>query len=278
MRFLYTILAVVLVWVPVAGRASDEAGCAGPRPAAGYVARGVAGSGLPRVDNLAVGPGGALYATLELGRGRGRVVRVRPGRAPETLMAGLNRPDGLVISGSLLYVVEESKKGRLMEYDLESGSARTLARLRHPEGLAVLASGSLVVSEDRRKGRLVEVGLDGTVRVLLDGLLRPEGIVVDARGGIFIAETATGRVLEYRDGRTRVVVGGLNEPDQLAIRAGGGLLITEDASPGRLLSYRRGRLETIAGCLDEPQGVVPVAGGILVSEQGRGRILLIAPR
>jgi glucose/arabinose dehydrogenase len=237
----------------------------------------VVADGLPAVDNLAFADDGALYATLEL-KGEGRLVRLDAGR-PHTVLGGLDRPDGLRIRGHRAYLAEEVINGRILEVELASGKARTLARLQAPEGIAVLADGDLLVTEDRPNGRLVRVRRDGATETVMVSLQRPEGIAASGNGVIHIAETATGRVLTLRDGERTVTVEGLNEPDQLALATDGALWITEDAQPGRLLRFIDGRLETVLSGLAFPQGIaVKPDGGVMVAEQGRARVLAVMRR
>ncbi len=238
----------------------------------------VLAEGLPSIDNLAMTEDGGLYATLEERGGQGKVVRILPDGKHEVILRGLNRPDGLRAAGGKLYIVEEVKKGRVIEYDLKKKSWRVIARIGHAEGLAVLPGGGLLVTRDRKKGRLFRLEPDGKKTVLQNKLKRPEGIVLGKKGEVFIAETATGRVLEFKDGTTKTILSNINNPDQLAITPDGALLITEDANPGRLLSYKNGRLSTIARCLSSPQGILPEGDSILVSEQGRGQVLKFTRR
>jgi sugar lactone lactonase YvrE len=246
-----------------------------PQPARGWRYRVVA-TDLPSVDNLAYGGDGHLYATLELGEKKGRVVRVRNGTA-ETVLAGLDRPDGLAARGRKLYVTEEIAEGRVLESSLDGNELKTLTTLHNPEGIAVLANGDLVLSEDKVNGRLVQWRKQsGAVETLIGGLNRPEGLALAGDGAIIVAETGTGRVLSWKDGRLRSVVDDLDEPDQVKLSPDGALWITEDAPHGRLLRLRDGALETIVSDLNAPQGMAFAAdGGLFVAEQGRARILYV---
>lgn len=229
---------------------------------------------LPAVDNLALGADGALFATLELPSENGRVVRIKDGIV-QTVLADLNRPDGLVLRGKKLYVTEEVNAGRVIEFNLEGGEREELVTLHNPEGIAVLPNGDLVLSEDSVNGRLVLLHRrTGKVETLIGGLNRPEGLAVAADGTIFVAETATGRILSFRDGYLKTVVDDLDEPDQLRIGPDGALWITEDTPRGRLLRLKDGALNVILSGLNAPQGMVFGPNGMLyLAEQGRARIL-----
>lgn len=233
---------------------------------------------LPAVDNLAVAHDGSLYATRELARGEGEVVRLTE-RGTSVLLGGLNRPDGLFLQGRRwLYVTEEVPEGRVIELDLTTGKQREVVRLNNPEGIVALANGELLVAEDRVNGRIVRVLRNGVVEVVTSGLNRPEGLAVMRDGTLVYAETATGRVIAWREGEMKVLVEDLDEPDQVRIAPDGALWITEDAEPGRLLRFKNGSVETVLSGLLAPQGIAFTARGeILVAEQRRGRILAVTP-
>lgn len=232
---------------------------------------------LPGIDNLVLAGDGSLYATQELRFGDGKVIRVDGGEVA-TVVSGLSRPDGLLLREQKLFITEETASGRLLEYDLPEKKLRTLAVLNNPEGVDISPDGDLVVSEDTMKGRLLLVRRDGgsPAKVILDELKRPEGLVVRTDGTIVFAETATGRVLSYRNGEVNVVVGDLTAPDQVELAPDGALWITEDAKPGRLLRFMDGAVETVMAGLLAPQGIAfDPNGTVYVAEQGRHRILAI---
>lgn len=280
-RALYVIMALFIsasLLMPLTARAGGKkAKCSEPVARAGYEFT-VAAVDLPSVDNLSRTSDGSIYATLERRGGRGEVVRLMPDGTNRVILTGLKRPDGIRADRGKLFIVEETKKGRVLEYDIKTKTLKVMKRIGHLEGLAVVAREELLLTEDRKKGELLRLSPDGTVTVLLRGLIRPEGIVLGKKGGVFIAETATGKVLKFSGGKTETILRGLNNPDQLAMTADGALLITEDADPGRFLSYKNGKLTTIADCLASPQGILPLADGILVSEQGRNRVLKFTGR
>ncbi len=255
----------------------EDSKCSGPAAGRGY-SYSVAAAGLPSVDNLAVTADGTLYATLELKGGRGEVVRILPGGKHETVLRGLRRPDGLRADHGRLFIAEESRKGPLVEYDIKTGAAHVIARPGYIEGLAVMPGDEFLVTRDRKKGSLIEISENGETTVLIRGLRRPEGITRGKNGGLFIAETGTGKVLLFKDGRLRTVLRGLDKPDQLAAAPDGTLFITEDDDPGRLLAYKNGKLRVVARCLASPQGILVLDKGILVSEQGRDRVLKFTAR
>jgi sugar lactone lactonase YvrE len=244
-----------------------------PRPAAGWSLE-VFETNLPRVDNIAVGPAGELYVSLEV-RHDGSVLRLSGGER-RVLADGIDRADGLALGAGVLYVTEEVNGGRIIEIDLGDLSQTVIATLDQPEGIDFLPDGRLAVTEDLAPGRLLLLSLSGEIEVLLTGLLLPEGLAVSPEGAIYFAEQRAGTVSRFKDGRTRVILGGLNKPDQITFAPDGALWISEDAKPGRLLRHHEGSLETIAEDLWAPQGIAfGPRGEVYLSEQGRNRILVL---
>lgn len=229
--------------------------------------------GLPLVENVAYSNDGVVYATLEDQGEKGQLVRIRNSRH-EVVVSGLNHPDGLIPRGKFLIVTEEALEGRVLEINPATGEKRVLATLTNPEGLALLPDGDLVISEDSVNGRLVRLGQTGRIETILGGLNRPEGLCVAKDGTIYFAETATGRVLAFKDGALRNLVLDLDEPDQIKLAPDGALWITEDNPRGRLLRLKDGALHVILSGLVYPQGMTFLPGGaLLLAERGRGRLL-----
>lgn len=237
----------------------------------------VAAGNLAGIDNLAMAPDGSLYATQELPNGAGKVIRLHRGEV-SVVALGFTRSDGLLLHGKQLFITEEIPEGRVLEFDLTSKKQRVLATLRSPEGIDMLPDGALVVSEDNINGRLLRVSRDGkrVPEVILGGLNRPEGLVTKPDGTVIFAETATGRVLSFRNGEVNVVVDDLDEPDQVEIAPDGSLWITEDTRDGRLLRLKDDSLETVLSGLRSPQGMAFGSdGSVWLAERGRQRILVI---
>ena len=237
----------------------------------------VAEKDLPGIDNLVLDANDMLYATQELPGGAGKVIRFDHG-VRKTVVSGLDRSDGLLLRGKFLYITEEVNDGRVIEFDLTTKKQRVLATLNHPEGVELLPDGDLVVAEDNMNGHLRRVSRkEGQMaEIILGGLNRPEGLAVTADGAIIIAETATGRVLSYKNGAIDVVLDDLDEPDQVEFAPDGALWITEDMHSGRLLRLKDGQLETILSGLKSPQGMAfGKDGTVWLAERGHQRILAI---
>ena len=273
------VLGAILIFYPLAYngvvvQAGDDTISSAP----GWRYRVIADK-LPGVDNLVLTRDGTLYATRELPWPQGDVMRIL-GANRDTVLSGLDRPDGLALRNGLLYVTEEVEHGRIIEFDPDTGSkdkpGRVLARLSKPEGIDFLSSGDLVLSEDIINGRLLRLK-QGKIDVIARGLRRPEGLCVYPDGSVVVAETLSGRILAVDErGRIRTLVDGLNEPDQVELDMAGFLWITEDAMPGRLLRFKDNNLEVIMNGLWAPQGMAFSDDGTLyLAEQGRMRILAV---
>ena len=79
--------------------------------------------GLLQPMGVATAPDGT-YLVAE--SGAGRVIGVSPGGRAETVLDGLQRPQGIAVRAGRLYVVDALAK-ELVEYDMASGARRTLA-------------------------------------------------------------------------------------------------------------------------------------------------------
>ena len=82
----------------------------------------VLASGLQDPVGVAIGPDGA---PLVAESGAGRIVRLS-GSSVETVIDGLQRPQGIVVAGGLLYIVDAGAK-EVIAFDLDSTARRTIA-------------------------------------------------------------------------------------------------------------------------------------------------------
>ncbi|HEY5682055.1 MAG TPA: hypothetical protein VIR61_00075 [Sulfuricaulis sp.] len=273
----YALMAAALL---SAGAFADNHFEASDKPVAlaGWKYR-VAVENLPGIDNLVVDKEGALFATQEQRKGAGKVIHIDRGSI-STVIAGLNRPDGLLLRGNFLFITEETLNGRVLEFDLTTKKIRSLATLSKPEGIDMFPNGDLLISEDILEGRLLRVPRESgkPMEVILDDLKRPEGVLIKSDGAIVFAETASGSVLSYQNGEANVIVDDLSEPDQVELAPDGALWITEDVRNGRMLRLKDGVLETVLSGLRYPQGMaIEADGSVWLAEQGRQRILVIYP-
>jgi sugar lactone lactonase YvrE len=138
---------------------------------------------------LVFAPDGTLYAS-ELG---GRVVRVGvDGSADPVLSEGLNRPHGLAIHGSTLYVCD-TFNDRLLAVDLVTRSASTAARdLSMPVDVTAAEDGTLYIADygNHRVARL----RGGEVTTAAP-ISEANGVAVAPDGSIYVTERARPRVL-----------------------------------------------------------------------------------
>jgi glucose/arabinose dehydrogenase len=78
-------------------------------------------TGLKQPMGVAIGPDGTCLVSESAG---GKVVKLSKGRA-ETVLDGLQRPQGILLRDGLLYVVDAGAQ-ELVEYNLTNGARRTL--------------------------------------------------------------------------------------------------------------------------------------------------------
>lgn len=271
--FLLIVVLVVVITMAIASTRKSKVNAQAINITSRYQLTALNTPPLGRVDNLVLTDSGVLYATLEKPR-VGSVVRVTSDGKVKTMVKSLNRPDGLLLANNRLYITEEIKNGRIIEFDLDANSQRTLVYMRYPEGIARYTDGTLLIAEDIVGGNIIKLATDGTQKILVKNLNRPEGLCLDDAGALFIAETGTGRVLKYFQNTLSVVVEGITEPDQLVCAKDGAIWISEDANPGRVFRFYKKKLYIIAENLKSPQGMVIGKDNIVyIAEQSGDRIL-----
>lgn len=231
---------------------------------------------LEKVAALAFDDNGALYATMELRNGEGRVVHIQQGHI-STVLSDLDKPDGILLRGNDIYVTNEAGSHGLLLYS--SGRVRYVGGVRNGEGIAAAGEDKILVVEDRYfDGRLLRIDTDTKmIEVLLEGLKQPEGVCQDPVGRIYYVEKALDRLSFYSDGRGMKAATGLADPGYLNCLADGSILITEDRRySGRLLHISNSEITVLARNLHAPQAVVVGGdGAYYLSEQGKDRILRI---
>jgi sugar lactone lactonase YvrE len=142
---------------------------------------------------------GTLYVS-ELG---GRVRRVDTSGSVTTLVAtGLNRPHGLAVIGSTLYVCD-TFDNELLAVELTSGAVRAVAReLNTPVDVAAGPDRALYVA-DYGNGRIARVTTAGQATTWVT-LLGANGVAVAPDGTVYATERERPRVLRV-DAATRAV-------------------------------------------------------------------------
>lgn len=234
---------------------------------------------LRHADGLAYDSAGNLYVACE--GLRGFVVRIDPYGNRSVIAKGLPRADGVALDRQdNLYVSIEWPRGAIYKV-MPDGKKEIIATgLVNPEGLAFDANDQLYVAEDRKDGQILRVR-DGKIETWASGLARPEGIVFGKSGSLYVNETAKHQVTRINSMNEREILvspGTLRFPDGIARCSHyDGLFITEDIASGRLVHVTyEGVISVIAEGLNRPQGIAcDREGNLVVSEQGRGRVLRI---
>lgn len=255
---------------------------------------------LSRPGGLALDGVGGLYIAdsdnnrvLKLTLGTGNVVQVA-GAADGTADSGcstakLNRPSGLVVIGSDLYVADTGQHcirkltggtgtpvriaGTGTPGSAGDGGSPTSAGLYAPQGLAVDFSGRLYVADTgNNKVRRITFTPSATITTVAgtgaqgaagdDGpaiaatLLQPSGVAVDSAGFVYIADTLNSRIRVVSPTGTMRLLGGVT------------------TSPG--FGGDGGRSEVAAFAV--PGGLaVDGSGAVLVTDTGNDRLRRIEP-
>jgi sugar lactone lactonase YvrE len=135
---------------------------------------GVLASGLHEPVGVTFGPGGPLVAES----GAGRIVRLAGGT--ETVVDGLQRPQGIAVADGVLYIVDAGAK-EVLAVDLNTGSRATIASglpVGPPPGVEPKPlKGMPPFSGPQGPFAGITVGPDGTLYVAADG----EGSVLALR-------------------------------------------------------------------------------------------------
>ena len=231
---------------------------------------------LQEVSALAFADNNDLYATLEKRHGQGQLVRIRHGLT-STLLDNLDKPDGMLLRGSTLYITNEAGSHALVAY--ESGTMHYLDGASGAEGIASAGPDKILVIEDKKQdGRLLRIDPATTeFEVLLNGLKEAEGVCQSPSGDIYYVEKTSDHLSRYTGGRVTTAATGLVNPAFLNCLSDGSILITEDRTYfGRLLHYRQGAIGVLATHLRSPQSVIIGAdGSYYLAEQRKDRILRI---
>lgn len=230
------------------------------------------------VSALARDDQGVLYITREHNRQQGTLFKQLPDGSIQEVMAGLDKPDGLLaFRGSILLSQEGGDYAVLR---LHGARVDKLFTGRNIEGIAGDANYIYAIEDLKSDGRLLRYDpITGELVALRGGLLEGEGVAVCPDGRLFYSEKKKGWVKQYRaDVDTDpLVYSGLNAPGFLMCNQDG-LWIAEDATHGaRLLNAgSSGTLQVVLEHLRSAQTVLQLAPGrLLVAEQGRNRILEI---
>jgi hypothetical protein len=234
---------------------------------------------IPMVSALARDDQGALYITREHNKQHGSLFKQRPDGSMQEVMAGLDKPDGLLAFRGGILVSQEGGEYALLW--LHDGRVEKLFKGSNIEGIDSDAKYIYAIEDLKSEGRLLQLDLvTGKVAILRGGLRSAEGVAVCPDGRLFYSEKKEGLVKQYRADAAAdpVVHSRLNLPGFLLCN-GDGLWIAEDGTQGArlLLAGPSGALQVVLGRLRSAQTVLQLAPGrLLVAEQGRNRILEIS--
>jgi glucose/arabinose dehydrogenase len=235
-------LPLLLLVFPACGPSGDAKSQERAVPDSGYVAQlvgdhtltvprgfhvGVFAKDLENVRFMAVGPDGAIYASL---RRPGKVVRLTDadgdgrGEAPTVVIEGLRGPHGLAFRGDTLYIAEEHRVIRLVPPDrrvevvvggLPTGGnhfTRTILFRDHYLYVSIGSSCNLCRESDPRRAAVVRYNLDGSGETLFaTGLRNSVGLAL---------EPVTGAIWGTNNDRDRL--GDDRPPDRVNIIEQGG--------------------------------------------------------
>ena len=111
----------------------------------------------------------------------------------ETIIAGLNRPEGIAVAKDGTIYVAETGTGRVLAY--KNGVLNTLVDdLDEPDQVEIAPDGALWIAEDAKPGRLLRFK-DGILETVMSGLLAPQGMAFGAKGMVYVAEQGRHRIL-----------------------------------------------------------------------------------
>jgi sugar lactone lactonase YvrE len=265
----------------------------------GWIA-GVLCTGIPGADGLAMSSSDDLYVASET---TGRILRVIGPDSLETLAEGLDHPEGIAAGpDGALFVVEDAACGRLLSID-PTGNMLVLAEgLANPEGVAVSAAGIPFITQSSAEGApfppiltSLSSGDPNGLTVISSSLYlwSFSGVAVDSSGAVYVCNESAGIPfisesvirIDPSDGSLRVFCRGLRSCEGLCFSPGGAfpLYVAEEDmgdGTGRVSTVdREGRTTVFASGFGNIEDVlVDGSGRILVSEDTRGRIILIEPR
>ena len=234
---------------------------------------------VPMVSALARDGLGELYITRENNKQQGSLFKQRPDGSIQEVMAGLEKPDGLLAYRGGILVSQEGGDYALLW--LHDGRVDKLFKGSNIEGMDSDAKYIYAIEDLKNDGRLLRFDpATSQVVVLRTGLREAEGVAVCPDGRLLYSEKKHGWVKQYRADAAAdpVVHAGLNLPGFLLCN-GEGLWIAEDGTHRARVLHAgpSGTLEVVLSHLRSAQTVLQLAPGrLLVAEQGRNRILEIS--
>jgi DNA-binding beta-propeller fold protein YncE len=149
---------------------------------------------LGRVTDVALGPGGSIYAIADR-----RVVRIaRDGRLD--VVARFDAALGLAVDRRGTIYVTDDEGGRLLRVDPRTHRTTTVARgFAQPIGVAIARDGSVLVASGHDGGRVERLAADGSRARVVDGLALAAFVTVSPDGSLLVVDHVR------HDGRGRVL-------------------------------------------------------------------------
>jgi sugar lactone lactonase YvrE len=239
---------------------------------------------LPGPDDLAWGPDGSIFMSDVTD---GTVKRLTPEGNWQTLVSGLNEPEGLVAlpDGSLL--IAEQGKNRLVRYTPSDQSLKPFLSLKNNtqqpgvDGIAldaVFSGAPSLIVPDSPNGALLRVSLDGqTVSTIARGLVRPTSVWVEADGSLLVTDEYGGALNRVRPDGAVELLARLSLPDDVAEDSLGNIFVTTlgDGAVHWLKAHNRQESVLLKG-LSSPQGLlVDAEGNLIVTDPGHHRLIRI---
>jgi hypothetical protein len=249
-------------------------------PGAGATSTGTiwtVATGLDQPDDLLFADGSLLVAVL----GSGSIEVLAPGAASTTLPIHLSEVEGMVYSGSNLYVAGQTQDAVFEA--LGGTELRKVIQLNPVAGQAgadgIATQNGLLIVPDSPRGVVDWVDpTTGAIEKQVGGFIRPTGAWPALDGSVLIADEFGNAVVRLApDGRRAYVARDLPIVDDVAQDSRGAIFaVTADASAGRLVQLVNGSSGDLANRLQAPQGVaVDAADNLYFSESGAGRVDLL---
>ncbi len=242
----------------------------GPQAAFGPAGNINVGSGFTTPLGIAADAAGNVFVA---DNGAGKVDKVTPGGAQNTVTSSIANPYGVAVDGAgNLYVADSSTT----VYMVTPGGTKSTVNstFSSPYGIALDGQGDFYVS-DHTAGKVYEVTPSGTKTTVYTGLSSPEGVAVDAAGNVYVANTGGGEVYMMTPGGTRsTVASGLTSPDGVAVDGAGTVYISDDSAHAVYQVPSGGSKTTVATVTSGGFGLaIDGSGNLYTSGQTPGPVI-----
>ena len=285
--------ALTVIVTVIFAAAGSAAGIALPE---GYTAE-VLATDIEGADGLALSSSGVLFAASETG---GRVVRILPDGTAETILEGLDHPEGLAAdSAGGIWVCEDVWPGRLLHRSPDGEVSVLVDSLQYPEGVCLTLEGDILITQSSAEhnalppfyssvSRFTESGMEQLYSSLY--LWSFSGVAVDSAGNVYVCNELSGYPLveasvvrfDASTGEWSVFCRGRLACEGLCFQSGGGfpLMVAEEDTgegSGRISSVSSdGSHEVFASGFGNIEDVAAgPSGELYVSEDTTGSIILI---